>query len=256
LINRLDRIQTNSWTLGGRVIPNRFFTFTNEVKQTWKNNNYDTLKAWNPSNQIFLDALKENSIEDSSTLTWKPYRWLQNSLKYQFYNTDYMPRQAAEGSAVAQYNFSKNKMLTSQFTYDITIEPIDPLMMVLSYSHVENYVRIVGASSAGTPATYIPDFNSGDNSFMFAVNYTPIENLTWTNSACYTVSDNYVDFNTGVPLGSNFKMLNFTTSLEYTYHKWLKVGPMYEYATYKDDPLTGVGNYSANIFELNLKFDW
>lgn len=254
IVNRLDRTQKESWTVGGRIVPNRFFTFTTQVKQRWEDNKYDTLSlTGTPTNQIFLDELKINGIEESSTLTWRPYHWLQNSLKYQFYDTDYMPREAAEGSGVGQYPISKNHMLTSQFTYEITVQPVDPLLLMISYSHVENYVRTLEASQG---AASIPTFNSGDNSWLFSASYTPIENLTWTNSVCYTLSNNYVDFSTGIPLGSSFKELTLTTGFDWTYHHWLKLGPSYEYASYKDNSLSAAGNYSANIFKFNVRFDW
>jgi len=253
-VDRLNRTQKESWTVGGKIVPNRFFTFTTQVKQRWEDNRYDTIAlTGTPTNQIFLDELMINGIEESSTLTWKPYHWLQNSLKYQFFTTDYMPRQTAAGSGVGQYPVSKNHMLTSQFTYDITVEPIDPLMLMLSYSHVESYVRTLEATQG---AASLPTFNSGDNSWLLSGSYTPTENVTWTNTVCYTLSNNYVDFSTGLPLGTNFRELNFTTGLDYTFHKWLKVGPKYEYASYRDNSLAGDGNYSANIFMLDAKFSW
>jgi hypothetical protein len=263
-IDRLGRTQKNSWDLGGKIIPNRFFTFTSQVKQSWEDDAYDTIGlGGNPTDQTFLDALKENGVEESSTLTWKPYHWVQNSLKYQFYDNVYMPQEAAEGQTPVppggEYPISKNHMLTSQFTYDISVQPIDPILMMISYSHVENYVRTTQASDSGIsgfPLAYVPTFNSGDNSWLFSGSYTPLENLTWTNTVCYTISNNYVDFSTGIPLGSSFKELNLSTGLDWTYHQWLKIGPSYEYASYKDNPLEGTGNYSANIFKLNVKFNW
>jgi len=257
LLDRIDRSEKESWTLGGTIVPNRFFTFTNQFTQKREENKYDTLEALNPTAQTFLDSLGIKGIEDSSTLTWKPYHWLQNSLRYQFMDTVYQPQQATEGLGVNTLAISQNHMLTSEFTYDISVEPIDPLMVMLSYSHVENYVRTLEAAQAGgTSAPNIPDFNSGDNSWLLSVSYTPTENVILTNSVTYTISPNYVDYNDGVPYGSNFQQLTFTTGLQWTYHKWLKISPTYEYASYKEDVLAGAGNYSANIFELNVKFDW
>ena len=57
--------------------------------------------------------------------------------------------QKVSGACSDEFAISENHMLTSVFTYDITVEPIDPLMLMLSYSHVENYVRTLGASQAG-----------------------------------------------------------------------------------------------------------
>jgi len=267
LLNRIDRTQDESWTVGGRIVPNRFFVFSTQVKQTGNNNVYDTVAFSGPgaavgNNAILLDALKEKGVEEDSTLTWKPYHWLQNSLKYQFSDNVYNPQQATASfggtsspvPANGQYPVSENHMLTSQFTYDITVEPIDPVLLMISYSHVENYIRTLQASEPGVD--YIPPFNSGDNSWLFSGSYTPIENVTWTSSACYTLSNNYVDYSSGIPMGTNFKMLNLTTGLDWTYHKWLKIGPKYEHASYRDSSLTGDGNYSANIFMLDAKFSW
>jgi hypothetical protein len=251
-IERLNRTQKESWTLGGEVVPNRFFIFKNQVRQRWEDNEYDTLRVINPTAQTFLDALKINGIEESSTVTWKPYRWIQNSLRYQFLDTVYMPRAAAEGSGLPQFSIARNHMLSSVFTYDISVQPIDPVLLMLSYSHVENYVRTLAASS--TPN--IPTFNSGDNSWLFSASYTPTEYVTLTNTATYTISPNYVDFSTGVPLGTSFRQLTLSTGIQWTLHKWLKIGPTYEYASYRDNPLAGVGNYSANIFRLDMSFDW
>lgn len=151
-------------------------------------------------------------------------------------------------------------MLTSQFTYDISVQPIDPLLLMFTYSHVENYVRTIGASSAGSTSElgplYMPEFNSGDNSFLFSTSYAPLESLVWTSTMCYTISPNYVDFGTGLPLGSDFRQTSFSTGLEWTFHKWLRFGPGYEYASYKVDPIAGTGNYSANIIKFNVRFNW
>lgn len=265
-LERLDRTQSESWTVGGRIVPNRFFIFSTQVKAHDQYSGYDTISNPNSSGLVLMDSLREKGVDETSTLIWKPYHWLQNSLKYQFsdtvYNPQLSPTKADSGDplpASGVYNLTENHMLTSQFTYDISVQPIDPLLLMLTYSHVENYVRTVattGGLASESGPTVIPDFNSGDNSFLFSVSYTPTENLVWTNTMSYTISDNYVDFSSGLPLGSNFKMFNFTSGLEWSYHKWLKIGPQYEYATYKDDPLSGAGNYSANIFKLNVKFSW
>jgi len=267
--DRLNRTQNESWKVGMDIVPNRFFIFRNEASQSWENSRYYNLVIHGtPSSDIFLDALSVDTIEDTSTLTWKPYHWIQNSLKYQFNDTVYNPQAASEGTAVSGYPVSENHMLSSTFTYDITVQPIDPLLLMFTYSHVESYVRTVAASgaytAAGQPSTgptsavppFIPEFNSGDNSWLFSDSYSPLENLTWTNTVCYTLSDNYVNFNTGVPYGSDFKMLNFSTGLDWTFHKWLTVGPKYEHASYRDNSLAGDGNYSANIFMLTAKFTW
>ncbi|MBF0571938.1 MAG: hypothetical protein HQL12_08740 [Candidatus Omnitrophica bacterium] len=253
-IARLVRTEKESWTFGGKIVPDRFFTFTTQVKQRWEDNRYDTLLDINPGNQAFLDQLNINAVEESSTLTWKPYRWVQNSVKYQFVDAVYMPRETTENTSVGVYPISENHMLSSILTYDITVEPVDPLMLTLSYSHAENYIRTLQASQTGT--SNIPTFNSGDNSWLFSDSYTPMENIVLTNTVAYTLSPNYVDISDGVPYGSSFKELTFTTGLEWTYHKWLKLGPSYEHASYRDNSLAGAGNYSANIFKLTAKFNW
>ncbi len=255
-LDRIDRTQNGSWTVGGRMVPNRFFIFSTQVKAHWSENKYDTVSHSGSTGDILLDALNENGVDETSTLTWKPYRWLQNSIKYQFSDTVYRPQPSLLGPSVSSYGISENHMLSSQFTYDITVQPIDPLLMMLSYSHVESYTRTLQASQSQSNGSYVPTFNSGDNSWLFSVSYFPTENLSWTNTASYTISNNYVDFTSGLPLGSDFKMINFSTGLDYTYHKWLKVGPKYEYAAYRDNPSSGSGNYSANIFMLTTKFSW
>ncbi|MDE1920004.1 MAG: hypothetical protein KGJ09_01140 [Candidatus Omnitrophica bacterium] len=266
-LERLNRTQKESWTVGARTYPNRFIIFSTQARVHDQYSGYDTISNPSASGLVLMSSLREKGVDETSTLTWKPFHWLQNSLKYQFSDTVYNPQldPSAGGSsdplpADGNYNISENHMLTSAFTYDITLQPIDTLLLMLSYSHVENYVRTIAASSAGTSAeggpSYIPDFNSGDNSFLFSTTYSPTENWVWTNTASYTISNNYVDSGIGVPYGSDFKMFNYTTSLDWTWHKWLKIGPQYEYAAYKDNPTVGSGNYSANIFLMKLGFNW
>lgn len=260
-LSRLDRTQTSSWTVGGRIVPNRFFTFTTQVKGTNRDDNYDRISSsaiGGATNRvILLDYLGEKGIEESSTLTWKPYHWLQNSFRYQFNDTFYTPYGELSGVTAP---LGKNRMLTAKYTYEITVQPIDPLLMMLSYSHVQDYVRSIAASYPGganyTTTPYIPTFNSGFNSWLFSATYSPTEYLTWNNSVSYTISQNYVPSDNAIPLGSSFEMLNFTTGIDWTYHKWLKLGPGYEYASYHDNPLAGHGNYSAHIFKFDVKFTW
>ncbi len=258
---RLDRTQKESWTVGGRIVPNRFLTFTTQVRHRDEIDNYDTIsQSGSLASPILLDSLRLKGIEETSTITIKPLRWLQNSLKYQFYDTVYNPRGAAVLNGNVTAPLTKNHMLTSAFTYDITVQPVDPLLLTLSYSHVENYVRTLAASEPGgaNNATYpyLPTFNSGDNSWLFSGSYSLTENLTFTNSVSYTLSNNYVNFNNGVPYGSSFKELNVGAGVDWKYHKWLKFSPGYEYASYRDNSLVGVGTYSAHIFKLKVGFDW
>ncbi len=275
--NRINYAQKESWAVGGDIIPNRFFTITTQVKQHWEDNTYNTLgissigvPATDDGTYALLDALNINGVDATGTLKWKPYRWLQNSLRYQFSDTLYQPQAAKEGYILASdggsatpWNYVKNKMLSSIFTYDITVEPTDSILLLLSYSHAENYVRTLAASEPGTAANasatnppYFPSFNSGYNTWLFSSTYSPKEYVTWTNTVSYTLSPNYVDYSTGLPLGSDFKELNLSTGIQWTWHKWLNFGPTYEYASYRDNSLSGSGNYSANIFIFNLKFDW
>ncbi len=246
----IRRTQKESWTLGGRVVPNKYFIITTQVRQHWEDNRYDFISGSNPD--LFLDALKINGEEASSTVEWKPYHWLSNSVRYQFLDNRYFPKDVSTGSGTV-FDATENHMLSSVYTYDITLQPIDPLSLVLSYSHAENYVKTLAGSST---SVQIPGFNSGDNSWLFSSTYYPKENLSWNNTVMYTIADNYVDFSAGLPLGSNFRQLTFSTGIDWTVHKWITIEPGYEYASYRDNSLTGLGNYSANIFKMNVKFNW
>lgn len=257
----IDRSQKESWTLGGRTVLNRFFSVSAQVRQRWQDDKYDLVSGNNAD--LFLDELRMNGEEASSTLDWKPYHWLRNSFRYQFSNSRYFPRDTAYGSGIGQIDASENHMLSSVFTYEATLQPVEPLLLVLSYSHVESYIKTFAGSSS---SLQIPTFNSGDNSWLLSASYAPKENVIWTNSVMYTLADNYQSFpfivtngathTTGLPLGSSFKQLTLTTGVQWTIHKWLTVGPTYEYASYRDNPLVGAGTYSANIFTLDVKFDW
>lgn len=257
---RMDRSQKVSWALGGRTVLNKFLTFSAQAGQRFEDHVFDNISGRSPDS--FLDRLKINAQDASGTLTWKPYRWATNSFRYQFSNTQYLPRDEAGSNPPptgGRWAYALNHMLSSAFTYDITLQPVDPLLLLLSYSHVESYVRTVAASQRGVSISgnnYIPTFNSGNNSWLFSASYTPLENVTLTNSVMYTISNNYVDFTDGLPLGSSFRELTFTTGFDWTYHKWLKLGPKYGYASYRDNSLVGAGNYSANMFILDVNFRW
>ncbi|MBF0489034.1 MAG: hypothetical protein HQL15_00265 [Candidatus Omnitrophica bacterium] len=263
-LTRLNRMQSASWTAGGRIVPNRFFTFTTQVKAHDRVDNYDTISdtITKPGGSTFSDriillsSLRVRGVEESSTLGWKPYRWLQNSFRYQFSDNVYSP----VGIAATPSDISVNHMLTSKYTYEITVQPIDPLLFMLSYSHVQDYIRSITASNPEATnyntTPNIPTFNSGYNSWVFSSSYSPRGDLTWNNTVSYTISPNYVNFTNGIPLGSDFRELDFGTGLDWSYRKWLKVSPGYEHASYRDNALTGAGNYSANIFKLSLSCKW
>ena len=180
---KLNNSQRTSWTLGGRVVPSKFFTMTAQARQRFERNNYKNV-ASSGSPIDLLDALKINSDEASTKVTWKPWRWLQSSFRYQFRNFKYYPR-------AIDLIESRNSMMDNTYTYDVSLQPVEPLLLMLSYSLDQlNTKTIAGSAASG----HIPGFNSGVNSWLFSASYTPKENLTFTNTVLYSLADNFIDF--------------------------------------------------------------
>ncbi|MEI7998152.1 MAG: hypothetical protein WCH62_01420, partial [Candidatus Omnitrophota bacterium] len=212
-LSRLNRTQNASWTAGGRIVPNRFLTFTTQVKAHNNVDNYDNIKdtlSGTTGRILLYNYIRNKGVDETSTLTWKPYRWIQNSFRYQLSNTVYNLYAKVPSSSSLDYN--KSKQFMGQYTYEITVQPIDPVILMLSYTHAQSYIRTYLASNPDSAnyndTPYIPPFNSGYNSWFFSSSYSPTDNLTFINTASYTLSSNYNNVTNSIPFGSSFKELN------------------------------------------------
>jgi len=238
--------------MGGRVIPYKWFNMTAQVRRRAELNDYDDVRESANTDSLaksaFFEELKIKGDEAETKLTWKPYSWLQNSLRYQFLNNKYSPRAETEVH-------TKSRMLANIITYDVSMQPVDPLLVTVSFSHQELSVKTPAASAASAP---LPGFNAGVNSWLVSTSYSPKENLTFNNGFQYSRAANFNDFSaTGsVPFGADFTQYDISTGIDWSLKKGVKISPSYQYAAYDANPLVEIGDYSAHIAWLDVSFDW
>ncbi|MDP2654402.1 MAG: hypothetical protein Q8Q08_10280 [Candidatus Omnitrophota bacterium] len=246
----ITNINKTVLTAGARIIPSKTISMTAHVRHKDEMNDYDDLiesPITTSAKSAFLDALQLKGDEVATKFTWKPAKWYQNSFRYQLMNNKYYPRVENEGN-------TENLMRSHTYTYDITVQPINPLLMTVAFSHQQYFTKTTAGSASSTA---VPAFNSGVNSWLFSTSYMASESISLINTILYSRADNYNDFSgTGLPLGADFKQYDMTTSLEWTPKKGMKVKPTYEYASYKANPLVEVGDYSAHIVWMDVGFDW
>ena len=248
---KLNHNQKTSWTVGGRVIPSQYLTITTQVRQRFQNTDFDNINHGGPGSAVdLLDSLQIRRDEAETKLTWKPCRWLQNGFRFQFGNVMFFPR--AEGQVE-----TKNQGLDYVYTYDISVQPIDPLLFMIAFSREQLAVKTLAGSSSSSPTKMFPGFNSDVNSWLFSASYAPVEQVVMTNTVSYSLADNFQNLGTNLlSLGADFKELNLSTSLAWSPKKDLTIKPIYEYASYTENPLSGLNNYSAHIFALDVSLNW
>ena len=248
----LTHINRTAWTLGGRVVPSQLWNLTAQVRRRAEDNDYDdqqeTVSSSTLARSAFFDDLRIKGDEAETKFTLKPYHWMQNSVRYQFLNNKYLPR--AEG----QVN-TKNRMLANILTFDTTLQPVDPLLVTLSFSHQALTTKTSAANSTSVP---LPGFDATVDSWLASASYSPTETVTLINTVEYSKASNFNDYIAlnELPLGAEFTEYDLRTQLDWSPKKGVKISPSYEYAMYDANPLVEVGNYSAHIAWLDLTFDW
>lgn len=238
------------FTLGGRVIPSRYFNASTQARHRRDRNDYDHQKASVGSiNSAFMDGMSVTSDELTSKLTWKPYQWLQSSIRHQLLHKKYV-------TMVKDQLELESRTVSNTFTYDVVLQPLDELLLNVSLSR--QLMKTSTAATAQTNIQAMPGFRGDVNSFLFSASYSPLETLSFIGVAGYTFSDNFNDFtSTGLPLAATNRSRLVELGLTFSpKDKDWSVSPHYGYYSYETGSLSEFGNYNAHVGWMDFALKW
>lgn len=248
-------------TVGARFFPIKSVTLTTDYKYKTSDAKYNNLYNNVPTGENFFDRLEVNTNEVNGKVSWKPFKWLQNSaavkLAQNVYHTMYVTQ-----------DWEKSQQSEKDFNYDITIQPLDPLMFNVGYS-LQWLKASTPASSqplTGTTVIYVPTFTGNVNSWMFTTSYAPKDNLSVFNTISYSraknAQNNEISNQVTNAAGGSSAALAYaiddewwdsTVGIDWSPRKDLKLGPHYAYYSFRSHQGIDAGNYSAHVIWLDLK---
>ncbi len=244
-------------TIGVRVVPSKFVNMTSEFKHRFSDAKYNTIRnaatASAPANvpgESFLDELQTVTNEWATKLTWKPLKWLENSVKYKTAGTDYHTK-------VYVQDWIKTHGNERSLTYDLTLMPTDALMLNAAYS-----INLLKASTpaAGSSALYLPPFTGNVYSWEVSTSYAPIENFSVYNTLDYSraknVVNNYAPTTGAFLYGTDDEWYDAIVGIRWSPKKDVTVEPHYGYYGFRSNESVEVGSYTAHVFMLEVKVDW
>jgi hypothetical protein len=249
---RDTRAKTNKavWTLGGRIIPSQYFNVSTQARHRLDRHDYDHQQDTSGSiNSAFMDAMNISSDELTSKLTWKPWRWLQSSLRHQFTHKKFTTR-------VRDQEELESRTISNMFTYDVLLQPLDELLLNLSYSR--QLMKTSTAATAQDNVQAMPGFRGDVDSILFSASYSPLQTLSFIGVAGYTFSDNFNDFTaTGLPLAVANRSRLVELGLKYSPKgKDWSVAPHYGYYNYESGSISEYGDYNAHVGWLDFALEW
>lgn len=247
-----DHVRKDTVTLGARTVPVRWFNMTNQARYRWEKNDYDDMyetSGGSTARSAFVEELRLRGPEFETKFTWKPKRWFQSSLRYQLMQQEYSARTDTDSFNVAA-NVDSNTI-----TYDMLLQPIDPLLLNLSYS-TQDLRTETPASSASSTA--VPNFKSDVDSWLLSASYAARADLSYFTAFNYSLARNFNDFtSTGLPYGSDFNMYDLSLGVDWSPDKkdWT-VKPRYSYYRYDPNPDAEEGGYSAHAAWVDVTYKW
>jgi hypothetical protein len=247
----LTHIQKTILTAGARIVPSSKVSLTLQARHRIEDNDYDDIhetSGGGSARSAFIDSLKLYGNEITSRIMWKPWKWLQTGFRYQYLDNTYKSRAQAQ---VPQ----ESLLLSHVFTYDVFLQPLQDILMNLSFSR-QNLKVSTPAGSASS--TQIPGFIADVNTWLFSTSYTPTEKISLITTFLYSLADNFDDFTaTGLPYGVDNKRYDATVELRWSPKDNLTVAPHYAYYNYNTN-LTSAefGDYSAHVTWLDVSMNW
>jgi len=239
-----------AWTLGGNVVPWPFLNVTAQVRRWIKDQDLDDQReTLGGLNSAFIDSVRIHRNEFTTRATYRPCRWFRSSFRYQLQDEDY-------GTIAQAESLVKTSTDTHTYTYDVSLEPRNDLLMTGSFSRQTASFETL-ARFGSTGATNIPTFNADVNTWMWTVDYAPKPQLSTTSSLLYTMARNFNDFTAGgIPYGADFDQLDLTTGLNWALGEDASLQAEYGYYHYQANSNAGTGDYDAHMisFELSKKF--
>jgi hypothetical protein len=245
-------------TVGARFFPFKTVTVVTDFKHRSSDSKYQNIYNITPTAENFFNKLMTVTDEINEKLTWKPKKWLQNSISYKLANHNFHTQYINQ-------DWEKSQSIERDLNYDITIQPLDPLMFNLGYSMQWLKASTPASSQPNTNNTfiYVPTFTGNVYNWMFTTSYAPKENLSLFNTISYSRAKNSQNNNISNSVtagafsyGIDDEWWNTTLGLNWSPKKNLTVGPHYAYYTFRSHEGVEVGNFIANVIWLDVKMDF
>jgi hypothetical protein len=249
----VTKMRRGAFTLGGRTSPWAFLDVTAHVRHRINNNDYDDQRESDASasgaRSAFVDAQNIHTNEFGGRVTWKPCRAFRPSFRYKLRGDKYDTRIESQQAV-------KTNMVSHVYTYDVTMQPWQPLLATVSFSR-ENAFTVTPARLLPTTVTsgYTPGFNADVNSWLLSLEYLPPKvPVVLTNSLLYSRARNFNDVsNTGLPLGADFARLDLTTGLQWSLNDRTTLSTEYAYYHYNGNDNVDFGGYNAHLISLETR---
>ncbi|MBP9855161.1 MAG: hypothetical protein KBD53_09885 [Candidatus Omnitrophica bacterium] len=247
----ITNINKTILSLGSRTALSRSWNFTTQYRQRWENNDYDDTKetsGGSTARSAFIEEMKINGSDASTRISWKMLKWFETGFRYQLLRNKYFTRIDSNPQKVESRYFSH------RYTYDVNLQPIETLLLTMSYSFEDGKTSTPAAS--GTSAR-IPGFNSDSRSVLLSASYAAMEKLNINGSCNYILSNNFNDFtSSGLPYALDFTMYDTSLGMEWEWKKDVTIIPRYSYYNYDSNPLVDLGDYSSHVIWLETKVNW
>jgi hypothetical protein len=239
-------VRRGIWTLGGHFSPWTFLNLTAQVRRRINNQDYDDQRE-NPLANIrsaFIDGISTHTDEFVTRATYRPFRWLRSSFRYQFRDDDYSTWVEREARV-------KTGSTSHIYTYDATLQPLRDILLLGSFSRQTALTETPARYGATT--TNIPAFHADVNTWLFSADYTPTPQLVLTNSFQYSRARNFNDFTAnGMPYGADFDQVNLTTGLSWSPKDDTSLSAEYAFYHYQPNSNWGTGDYDAHLISLEV----
>lgn len=244
-------IDRGNATLGWRFLPVSWLDLTTHLRHRWNKTDYDDQRETSPGSSTaksaFFDGQSTKTHEIATKMTFKPCRWFQPSLRYQFRDDDYATR-------VENEPIVKTGMISHIYTADLTLQPRQDLSTTLSFSR-QNALTFTPARLASS--ANIPSFHADVASWLLATEYLPKPDITFTNTLYYSIAENFDDFSlNGMPYGVDDERFDVETGITWLLKESATLKTEYAFSQYQPHSQAGSGAYKAHVIwlELSRKF--
>jgi hypothetical protein len=198
---------------------------------------------------LWLSEQTTQTEEGTAKIGWKPVRWFQPSFRYQLVDQGLESYGYPQADGVVD-----TAQISNVFTWDLTSQPVDALIMTASFSYQN--AKVITPSRFIDIVPAIPSFDYDSYSSLFSVEYEVKRDVILTGTADYIRAANYNDFSAnGFPYGADFHEANLTFGLRWTPKKDLTVEPKYAWYQYTANQ-SEMGSYNASLISLEVKNKW
>jgi len=254
---QIARNPTLIQTVGARFAPTKTVNLTTQFKHSFGGQTFDTVWKSDPvslNRDSFFNKMNIDKTEVASKISWKPFKWLENSFKNKMIEYVYHTNAVTE-------DWEKAGMSERDYIYDITLTPNDSWMFNLSYNlqNLKSSTRQSQTPDVASTSIGVPVFTANVYTWMFTTSYAPRENLSVFNSVEFSraknPNNNYTNTGT-LRYGVDDQWWNTTIGVRWNPRKDLTIEPHYAYYSFRTGQSVESGNYSAQVIWLETKLTW